>query len=183
MSIEISFELSDADLEHFKTMMTAAMQKASGLSDEQIIVKARELVDNMEKASLPAFVKTRMQSLAALIDAVQDDEWQMPEDEKKDIMMSLAYFSEPEDLVPDDVPVLGYIDDAIMIELVLQDMSLDLKAYREFCGFRATEEARRGDAAKVNRENWLEGTRSEIRSKMRKTRQSSKKRRFFSRIM
>ncbi|XOV78344.1 MAG: YkvA family protein [Aestuariibacter sp.] len=183
MSIEISFELSDADLEHFKTMMKAAMQKASGLSDDQIIEKARELVGNMEKASLPDFVRTRMLSLAALIDAVQDDEWQMPEDEQKDIMMSLAYFSEPHDLVPDDVPVLGYIDDAIMIELVLQDMSLDLKAYREFCGFRATEEARRGESAGVNRENWLAGTRSEIRSSMRRARQSSKKRRFFSRIM
>ncbi|AZZ95948.1 YkvA family protein [Pseudoalteromonas sp. R3] len=183
MSIEINFELSDADLAHFRSMMNATIEKSQGLSDEEIISKAKELVNNMEKSNLPEFVRTRMMSLAALIDAVQDEEWQMPEDEKREIMLSLAYFSEPEDIVPDNVPVLGYIDDAIMIELVLQELSLDLSAYRQFCGFRATEEARRGDAAKVDRESWLAGTRSQIRSSMRRNRSSTKKSRFFSRIM
>ncbi len=183
MSIEINFELSDADLEHFRTLMKAAIDKNSSLDDQDILEKAQNLVNEMEQASLPDFVKTRMESLASLISAVQDDEWKMPEDEKADIMLSLRYFSEPHDLVPDDIPVLGYIDDAIMIELVIQDMSLDLKAYRQFCSFRATEEARRGDAAKVDRDSWLAGTRSEIRGKMRRDRQASKSRRFFRKIM
>lgn len=183
MSLEINFELSDADLDYFRAMMKKAMEKTSGLSEDEIITKARNLVKEMENANLPDFVQCKMLSLSALIDAVQDEEWQLPQEERDDILASLAYFSEPEDLVPDSIPVLGYIDDAIMIELVLQDMSLDLKAYREFCGFRATEEARRGDEAQVNRENWLAGTRSEIRSSMRRSRQKNKKRRFFSRVM
>lgn len=182
MSIEINFELSDADLEHFRGMMKAAIEKNSQMSDAEIIAKARELVASMEKSNLPEFVSTRLLSLQTLIDAVLDEEWQMPEDEKREIMASLAYFSEPEDIVPDNVPVLGFIDDAIMIELVLQELSLDLKAYREFCGFRATEEARRGADAKVDRESWLAGTRSQIRSSMRRGRTKNRSR-FFSRIM
>ncbi|ESP94399.1 MULTISPECIES: YkvA family protein [Pseudoalteromonas] len=183
MSIQVNFELTDIDLEHFRTMMQSAIERSSHLSEEDIISKARELVQQMEGTNVPEFVRTRMMSLSALIDAVQDDEWQMPEDEKKEIMLSLAYFGEPEDIVPDNVPVLGYIDDAIMIELVLQDLSLDLKAYREFCGFRATEEARRGEHAKVNRESWLASTRAQIRSSMRRNRSGAKSSRFFSRIM
>ncbi|WP_440056418.1 YkvA family protein (plasmid) [Pseudoalteromonas sp. T1lg65] len=182
MSIEINFELSDSDLEHFRNMMKAAIAKNNNLSDGEIIAKARDLVASMEKANLPEFVSTRLLSLQTLIDAVLDEEWQMPEDEKKEIMASLAYFGEPEDIVPDHIPVLGFIDDAIMIELVLQELSLDLKAYREFCGFRATEEARRGDAAKVDRDSWLAGTRAQIRSSMRRTR-SKKSSRLLSRIM
>jgi len=183
VTIEINLELSDADLAHFKQLMQEAIDKNSSLSESEILDKAQAVVNEMEKSSLPDFVKTRMESLSSLIAAVQDDEWQMPDDEKKDIMTSLVYFSEPHDLVPDEIPVLGYLDDAIMIELVIQDMSLDLKSYRQFCSFRATEEARRGDAAKVDRESWLSGTRSEIRSSMRKARKSSTKKRFFSRIM
>ncbi|ASD69282.1 MULTISPECIES: YkvA family protein [Pseudoalteromonas] len=182
MSIEINFELSDSDLEHFRGMMKAAIEKSGDVSDAEIIAKARDLVATMEKSNLPEFVSTRLISLQTLIDAVLDEEWQMPEDEKREIMASLAYFSEPEDIVPDHIPVLGYVDDAIMIELVLQELSLDLKAYREFCGFRATEEARRGDNAKVDRESWLAGTRSQIRSSMRRSR-SKNRSRFFSRIM
>nr|WP_267134985.1 MULTISPECIES: YkvA family protein [unclassified Pseudoalteromonas] len=163
-------------------MMKAAIEKSGDVSDAEIIAKARNLVATMEKSNLPEFVSTRLISLQTLIDAVLDEEWQMPEDEKHEIMASLAYFSEPEDIVPDHIPVLGYVDDAIMIELVLQELSLDLKAYREFCGFRATEEARRGDNAKVDRESWLAGTRSQIRSSMRRSR-SKNRSRFFSRIM
>nr|WP_275446581.1 MULTISPECIES: YkvA family protein [Pseudoalteromonas] len=163
-------------------MMKAAIEKSGDVSDAEIIAKARDLVATMEKSNLPEFVSTRLISLQTLIDAVLDEEWQMPEDEKREIMASLAYFSEPEDIVPDHIPVLGYVDDAIMIELVLQELSLDLKAYREFCGFRATEEARRGDNAKVDRESWLAGTRSQIRSSMRRSR-SKNRSRFFSRIM
>ncbi|QTH71911.1 YkvA family protein [Pseudoalteromonas xiamenensis] len=183
MSLEINLELTDADLAHFRHLMDAAIAKSEQLSNEEIISRAKALVEKMESAPLPEFVQSRLMSLSALINAVQDEEWQMPEDEKKEIMTSLAYFSEPEDIVPDHVPVIGYLDDAIMIELVLQNLSLDLKAYREFCGFRATEEARRGEAANVNRENWLAGTRAQIRSSMRRNRSGAKRPSFFSRIM
>lgn len=182
MPIEISFELSDADLAHFRTMMQNVIAKSSHADEQEVIRKARALVLEMEQAELPEFVRTRMTSLALLIDAVQDAEWQVPEEEKQAIILSLAYFSEPEDVVPDHIPGLGYIDDAIMIELVLQDLSLDLKAYREFCSFRATEEARRGDNAKVDRESWLEGTRTQLRASMRRNRKSAKPR-LLSRIM
>lgn len=183
MTIEINLELSDADLAHFKQLMQSAIEKNSGLSDQEILEKAEAVVSEMADSNQPEFVKSRVASLADLIAAVQDEEWQMPEDEKKDIMTSLIYFSEPQDLVPDEIPVLGFLDDAIMIELVIQDMSLDLRSYRQFCSFRKTEEARRGDAAKVDRESWLSGTRSEIRASMRKDRKSTSKRSFFRRVM
>ena len=179
MAIEITFELSDADLEHFREIMTSTVKKAEQMSEQDIIASAQQLCADMENASLPDFVSSRMVALKELIDAVQDAEWQMPDDEKQDILTSLAYFNEPHDLVPDHVPVLGYVDDAIMIDLVMQDMSLDLTAYREFCSFRATEESRRGDAAQVDRESWLEGTRSQIRSNMRRKRKEGRGRRLF----
>lgn len=183
MAIQVNFELSDKDLEHFRNMMKLALEKASQYSDAEVLEKATQACQDMEQSELPDFVSERLHSLEALIRAVQDDEWQMPEEEKKEIITSLAYFCEPQDLVPDEIPGLGYIDDAIMIELVIQDMSLDLKAYREFCSFRSTEEARRGEQANVDRESWLDSTRAQIRSNMRRNRQSSSRRRIFSRIM
>lgn len=183
MSISISFELSDSDLEHFRDAMKTAAQNASKYSDTEILKKAAQACIEMEKANLPKFVSDRLESLEMLMSAVQDDEWQMPEEEKKDILTSLAYFTEPEDMVPDNIPGLGYLDDAIMIELVIQDMSLDLSAYREFCSFRTTEENRRGADAKVDRESWLAGTRSQIRANLRKKRQSGSRRKVFGRIM
>lgn len=183
MAIQISFELSDSDLDHFRSLMKKAQEKASEYSPEQVIEKARAVTDDMESTNLPDFVKTRMESLETLIAAYEDDEWQMPDDEKAEILTSLAYFSEPQDLVPDNIPGLGYVDDAIMIELAIQDLSEDLGAYEAFCQFRKTEENRRGTEGGVNRESWLASKRNELRSGMRRSRQGSKRRRVFSRIM
>ena len=170
MPIQISFELSDSDLDHFRTMMLAAMNKASELPPAEVLAKARAVCAEMEQASLPDFVRNRMESLETLISALEDPEWQMPEDEKNEILTSLAYFSEPEDLVPDNIPGLGYVDDAIMIELVIQELSQDLSAYRQFCTFRTTEENRRGAEANINRDSWLTSKRTELRSNMRRGR-------------
>lgn len=60
MSIEINFELSDSDLEHFRGMMKAAIEKSGDVSDAEIISKARDLVATMEKSNLPEFVSTRL---------------------------------------------------------------------------------------------------------------------------
>lgn len=183
MSISISLELSESDLTHFRELMQTAVQKAKGLPAEEVISKAQALCNEMESASLPDFVKTRLESLETLISALLDEEWQIPEDERAEILTSLAYFSEPHDLVPDNIPGLGYLDDAIMIELVIQDMSLDLEAYTSFCRFRKTEENRRGDGANVNRESWLEAGRTEYRSRLRRNKKTSGRRRLFSRMM
>ncbi len=183
MSIVVSFELSESDLEHFRKMMKTAMEKTQSLSEEDILAKATALCEEMEQANIPEFVRSRLSSLELLITAVKDEEWQMPEDEKTDILASLAYFAEPQDLVPDHIPGLGYVDDAIMIELVIQDLSLDLESYKAFCSFRKTEENRRGDEASVNRESWLESERTELRSRLRRNKSTSRRRRVFGRIM
>jgi uncharacterized membrane protein YkvA (DUF1232 family) len=183
MPIQISFELSDSDLDHFRNLMKVAMEKASKLPPAEVLKKARSVCTEMEQANLPDFVKQRLDSLETLISALEDPEWQMPEDEKNEILTSLAYFSEPEDLVPDHIPGLGYVDDAIMIELVIQELSQDLDAYKQFCSFRATEEGRRGTDANVNRDNWLASKRTELRSNMRRSRSTGGGRRLFSRMM
>ena len=69
-----------------------------------------------------------------------------------------AYFANTQDLIPDDVPGLGYLDDAIMVDLVTRELKHEIKAYESFCDFRATESQRRrakGDESHVTRSDWL----------------------------
>lgn len=183
MSLDINIELNESDLEHFKSLMKEAITKAKDLSDDTIITRAQEVCAEMEQARVPDFVASRLVSLEMLIQAVQDEDWQMPEDERTEVLTSLAYFAEPQDLVPDSIPGLGYLDDAIMIELVIRDLSLDLEAYQAFCAYRSTEERRREGAANVDRAGWLEEKRSELRSRLRRNKSTAGRRRVFGRIM
>jgi uncharacterized membrane protein YkvA (DUF1232 family) len=75
--------------------------------------------------------------------------------------------------VPDDVPVLGLVDDAIMIELVLRELRHELESYEEFDEFRREEAARRGAAGShkaVSREDWLGSQRRALQERIRERR-------------
>jgi uncharacterized membrane protein YkvA (DUF1232 family) len=102
---------------------------------------------------------------------IEDSEWNIPSEERTEVLSALAYFSDPEDLVPDHIPVLGFLDDAIMIELVAEEFKDDVDAFEEFCAYREREEGRSGDAT-ITREEWLESKRHELHSRMRSRRSS-----------
>ena len=48
------------------------------------------------------------------------------------IVVALLYFVSPIDLIPDFIPVAGYIDDAFVISLAMKFIKDDIERYREW---------------------------------------------------
>jgi uncharacterized membrane protein YkvA (DUF1232 family) len=87
-----------------------------------------------------------------------------------------VYFCDPEDLIPDHIPGIGFLDDAIYVELVIRELKAEIESYEEFCNFRIAEEKRRKDQGLdpyVEREAWLSDKRAALHARMRKRRRSS----------
>jgi len=171
MSLQITFELSDSDLEHFRQVMISAREKTSGLDEATIIENARKLLFEVWHSETSDFIRERMNRLENMIGMTVDKGWALDEEDRQRVVQALAYFSEPEDLIPDDIPGLGFLDDAIMIEMVTADLQHEIQAYRDFCVFRAAESHRLGEEAKeLERSDWLEERRKQLHSRMRRRR-------------
>ncbi len=178
MSLRVSFELEESDLEHFRLIMKEARKAAANLSAEDIVVSARELLREVASVRVPRFIGERLERLELMIRMLEDHEWRLPAAETARVLNALAYFRDPEDLIPDQVPGLGYLDDAIMIELVGRELRHELDAYRDFCDYRQRMGPRRGIKAKttdVTREDWLSERRRELQSRMRRRRRKNAK--------
>ena len=172
MAIDISFELSDQDLEHFQALAAQAQAALkSGTSEATIVAGCRELLETAaNQADLPQFVSGRLRSLQLLVDMLEDQEWQLSEEDRERVLSAVAYFANPEDVIPDRVPGLGFLDDAIMIKLIEDNLDDEIASYREFCQFRTAEEQRRagqGLPTDVSREDWLADQRAALQSRMR----------------
>lgn len=163
----MTFELKESDLEHFRDVMRKAQDGAEKLSEQEILANAKKLSQSIT-VEVPAFVSERLKKLETLVAMIEDSEWQIPEEAKVDVLSALAYFSDPEDLVPDHIPVLGFLDDAIMIELVVTELNEDISAFIDFCAYREREESRRD--TNVTRDEWLDAKRRELHSRMRNRR-------------
>ena len=173
--MKISFELSRADLEHFREVMARARQAASGLSTEEIVSSARQLLEHVNHSDTSDFIREQINKLKPLIDMIVDQGWGLEEEDLKRVVGALTYFSEAEDLIPDDVPGLGFLDDAIMIEVVATELKHEIQAYNDFVEFRAKESPRISEeAGDRERADWLEERRQQLHSRMRRRRRGGR---------
>jgi uncharacterized membrane protein YkvA (DUF1232 family) len=167
MPLSIAFELSDQDIEHFTSAQKAARDAVGGKTSEEIVEAASRLLIDAQKVQVPDFVGQRLAHLDTMIAMARDDGWHMPEEDRQRVLSALVYFADPKDVIPDSVPVLGYLDDAIMIELCVRDLKHEFDAYEDFCDFRQAEAVRRGQSPDVvGRADWLEGRRDELIERM-----------------
>lgn len=163
MSISLTLELNDRDLKHFEDAMEAARKAAAGKGEAEIIDCASRLLKEAHGSDMPDFVAERLVRLDDLIAMVRDEGWALGDEDRRRVLGALTYFCEPADVIPDHVKVLGYLDDAVMIELCVRDLKHELDAYDEFCDYRQREADRRGMAPEsVGRADWLGVRRDEL---------------------
>jgi uncharacterized membrane protein YkvA (DUF1232 family) len=171
MSLSFNVELSDQDLTHFRAAIAKAQEAAAGKSDEQATAAAKALLLNANNIELPEFISKRLHQLDSLIAMLADEAWDLPADDRERVKGAMAYFSESNDMIPDSVPVLGFLDDAIAIELSILELKHELDAYTEFCEYRQEQAGERGlNAAVVGRAEWLSTRRDELVARMHRRR-------------
>ena len=171
MSITLNFELNDRDLAHFQLAMERSKVAAADKSNEEIVECAAALLGDAQKIHIPDFIKSRLLRLDDMIAMVRDDAWALPEADMERVLAALTYFCDPADVIPDHVEVLGFLDDAVMIELSVRELKHELDAYDDFCDFREHEATRRGvEPSTLGRPEWLEGRREELIDRMHQRR-------------
>lgn len=146
MPLTICLEISDRDLEHFRKALLKARLAVRDADEADIVDATWQALEAAELVQpLPDFVHERIAPLKLLIEMLGDAEWALPKYERERLLAALVYFGDPEDLIPDDIPGIGYLDDAIMIELVLRELRHIVEAYQDFRAYRSDYAERYGD--------------------------------------
>ncbi|MDX1517218.1 MAG: YkvA family protein [Woeseiaceae bacterium] len=170
MSMKLSFELSDRDLKYFRDALAASRNAVRDAEESEIIEAIRQVLDDIRgNQPLPDFVARRIPELEALIMMLLDDEWRLPRGDRERLLAAFVYFGDPEDILPDDVPVIGYLDDVIMIELVNRELRHVREAYGDFCRFRDDFDADNGSEVDgAVRRDRLDRRRRQLHQRMRR---------------
>ncbi len=171
MPMNITFELSDTDLRYFKRIIKEVRERSAGIAEAELITGVRKLIEEVRGTNAAGFVVERLEKLERMVKMLEDKEWNMEGKDRSRVADGLVYFAEGEDLIPDRIPGLGYLDDAIMIELVVQDLKHEIDAYDDFCKYRTSKAKLLGRKdAVASREKWLAARRGQLQSRMRRRR-------------
>lgn len=171
MPLKVTFELSDSDLRHFRKVMRQARSAAKNTPEKKTAKAARKLLDKIRESSMPDFVRERLLHIDKLLAMLDDPDWALSGENRNRIVSALAYFNEPVDLIPDSVPGIGYLDDAIMVQLVVDELQPDIEAYDDFCEFRKQlDRGRKPVKRNPDKQASLDVRRTQLHGRMRRRR-------------
>jgi len=174
MPFDITITLSDSDLQKFQESIDKGKLAVSDQKGAEVIEqKAAELIELATSGDLPQFVHDRILKLQILLNMIRDSEWKLTDQEIHSIRGALYYFVDPDDLIPDHIPGIGFLDDAMYAEIIVQELRTEIKMYQEFCQFRISEENRRRNEnidLSVGREDWIADKRAILHARMRERR-------------
>ena len=167
-TLKISFTLDDDDLRYFRRLFREARKKAAGEDEAKIVKAVGKLIGEVRDTKrVPGFVVEAVTTLEDMIEMLGDDEYALPKKQRSEIGAALSYFANPEDLIPDQIPGLGFLDDAIMIKILEAEFVYEIKGYRKFRKFRTGSEQRPWTSvAKGRRSKRLTEYRARVRAEI-----------------
>jgi uncharacterized membrane protein YkvA (DUF1232 family) len=121
----------------FREALRKSRNAVRHAEETEIVEAIGDVLDDIRSQEpLPDFVSRRIPELESLIRMLKDHEWRLPKDERERLLATFVYFGDPEDILPDHIPVIGYLDDVIMIELAVRELLHVREAYDDFCEYR-----------------------------------------------
>ncbi len=164
--MRVTFELEPSDIARFHEALARAQRAVRCADEADVVEAAKQALAELSIGSSPTYVRKRVVQVQRLIVLLEDEDFALPKAERDDVIETLVYFSDPEDLIPDEMSVIGLLDDAIMLELLLRRMHHVLQAYGDFCAHRT--ELRKASGARIAQAAALARKRDALHQRMRR---------------
>jgi len=105
-------------------------------------------------------LKARLQYIEELRAMLDDPGWDSDQAMRSRIDKLLAYIDRDDDLIPDRVPLLGLLDDVLLLELAWPAFADEVEEYRDFCSYRQSEHP--SGTPDEQREAWIRDRTAEL---------------------
>lgn len=120
--------------EELKDTLEEKAQDVSEKDEEQLELQLPEKIQHIVDSAQgkKPFVVRLLNQAKLLWIMLKDPDFSMELSSKAIIVAGLLYFVSPLDLLPDVIPLIGLLDDATMLSIVVSAMSGELERYGEF---------------------------------------------------
>jgi len=155
--------LTPFDLDRFNNLLLRLGSPRPPLGCDQLVTAARELCDRSILAVEPPSIRERMRRMETAARMLNDRDWAAANDANNTAQLVVDYAAGSDNLIPDWVPKVGHLDDAIVIDAAWPRLADEIDDYLDFCRLRAFESATPAGSVpqRFNRGDWQRARREE----------------------
>src|ERR1700761_1662628 len=128
-----SLELKEAALMRFNQVVRALDQDHEGFNADQVAGAARRVLRAAAKGQESTFIKVRMRRAGEMRAALRDEQWLIDDELREKMSLLIDYLDhEANALIPNDLPFVGLLDDAILVDVAMNTVRNELDEYADF---------------------------------------------------
>lgn len=149
--------LTPPDVERFNALLLRLGRRQAPLDRDQVVTAARELCDRNILVVEPPSIRERMRRVETAALMVDDPDWDAANDAVDTARLVIDYARGSDGLIPDWVPKVGHLDDAIVVDAAWPRLADEIESYLDFCRMRAVEARGQDDSCQASgfsRDDW-----------------------------
>jgi len=162
-----SLELHDNKLRRFNGLIQRVAPGKPAYGADQIAGAARRVLRASMKGQESPFIKVRMRRAGEIRAALADAQWDIAPKLLATMHDIVAYIDDDRHaLIANNVPIVGLLDDAILIDAAMDTLRGELDDYADFCRYRIGEAASLGVTPaqiRIERQRWYDDRQQELR--------------------
>jgi uncharacterized membrane protein YkvA (DUF1232 family) len=133
--------LSEAAIEEFNGILHAVNDDAPRVEADQVISLGRWL-QSLPAKTAQATLHQRIARVERLRRMLLDGDWGVSPEFSQRARQLIDYVGRPDDLIHDETPIVGHLDDALLIELGWPALAGEARDYLDYCRFRREHKPR-----------------------------------------
>jgi|TARA_B110000914_G_scaffold217048_1_gene222729 uncharacterized protein YjgD (DUF1641 family) len=122
MNISKIFQLTEEDKDKYLTLIN----KIDLNNSSEIIQALKPKLDNLISSKELNIIETDLIKNVSVLLSIYQTYPDLSDSIKKRIIFAISYFCDSDDDIPDVVPDIGYLDDAVVAKWVIDSISADL---------------------------------------------------------
>ncbi|MFK8011452.1 MAG: YkvA family protein [Marinicellaceae bacterium] len=126
--VTITVDIDDQVKQHFNDFI----EKHGIEVDPSDITQARKEIAGIRAGNSDGYILTQVSNLEAMIAMVEDKTWKIKKENMEKINATIKYFVDEDDVIPDNIPGIGYLDDCIIIDSTMDDVYEELMEFEDF---------------------------------------------------
>lgn len=131
----VPWHFDGAQVAAFDALLHELHPDASRVSPEQLSQLAAWLLSLPESAARE-LLEQRLRRVDEMRAMLADRDWDCARSDRARVRKLLDYIDRDEDLIPDQTPLLGLLDDILLLELAWPAVVGEAEEYRDFCAYR-----------------------------------------------